>query len=97
MRRNVQKPPWLEEGAYLLRVKRSSRGMECMGASFSKKATTDVLCIPQLLPSFASGPEQINPFVSDLAYICPPIMKGEVPFYSKEQICASPVSAFQPL
>ena len=96
MLRNVQKPPWLEEGAYLLRVKRSSRdGM--YGSQLFKKATTDVLCIPQLLPSFASGPEQINPFVSDLAYICPPIMKGEVPFHSNEQICASPVSAFQPL
>ena len=62
MRRNVQKPPWLEEGAYLLRVKRSSRdGM--YGSQLFKKATTaDVLCIPQLLVYFASGQQQIPSF-----------------------------------
>ena len=65
MRRNVQKPPWLEEGAYLLRVKRSSRdGM--YGSQLFKKATTDVLCIPQVLPSFASGPDQSLRFRSCL-------------------------------
>ena len=69
-------------------------GMECMGASFSKKANTDVH--PSIVAIFCIW-TAANPLVSDLTYNCPPIMKGEVPSFQRTNLCIPSVCIPAPL